>query len=298
MHTPQTLSVSQVHPNSELLQAIKPSKKSAPPWRIQDIPAFGITIERRQDRWKRFQDQSGIDGLPVKRFLGVDGKTLDPKTDDRIAVLTKRNILANTRRSHEELDTIGGVGCALSHIAVWQWLVDHDQEACLVFEDDAVVPPDFIARANACIQQSAVLPSTSQWDIWLLGGTWDDVSRIPHETQVHRVGAFVLFHAYVITRSAAQRLLRDVYPIHAHIDVWVSIYAYMNDVRVVGCPTLKLLQHVAAKTDIQLAEGCALCNVPTEFHKTHQMVSKTEWRAVQVAAVLGIGLLVYVVVRR
>ena len=200
MHTPQTVDIAHVAPSSESVQSMKAITSNSSPWKIQDIPAFCITIERRHDRWKRFQDQSGIDGLPLKRFLGVDGKTLDPKTDDRIAVLTKRNILAKTRRSHEELDSIGGVGCALSHIAVWQWMVDNQQEACLIFEDDAVVPPDFIPRTNACIEQSAVLRS-KQWDIWLLGGTWDNVSRIPGEKAVQRVGAFVLFHAYVITLS-------------------------------------------------------------------------------------------------
>ena len=91
-------------------------------WTIESIPAFCITLERRMDRWKRFQDQSGIDRLPVKRFIGVDGKTLDISTDNRVSTFTKRNIVTKSRRSHEELDSAGGVGCALSHIAVWQWL--------------------------------------------------------------------------------------------------------------------------------------------------------------------------------
>jgi hypothetical protein len=55
-------------------------------------------------------------GLDVKRFIGVDGKTLDIKNDDRVTTLTKRNIAIKKRRSHEELDTIGGVGCAHYHI--------------------------------------------------------------------------------------------------------------------------------------------------------------------------------------
>ncbi len=108
-------------------------------WSIDTIPAFCITLDRRLDRWKRFQDQPGIQGLNVKRFLGVDGKKLDYMNDSRITLLTKRNIDTRTRRSMEELDSAGGVGCALSHIAVWQWMVDNNQEVCLVFEDDAVV---------------------------------------------------------------------------------------------------------------------------------------------------------------
>ena len=134
-------------------------------WSIDSIPAVCITLERRADRWKRFQDQPGLPS--VKRFLGVDGKTIDLDTDDRITTLTKRNIKTKTRRSHEELDSMGGVGCALSHIAVWQWMVDHNQEMCMVFEDDALVPSDFKERANQIIKDSNTLKNPSQWDIWL-----------------------------------------------------------------------------------------------------------------------------------
>lgn len=244
-------------------------------WRIQDIPAFCITLERRLDRWKRFQTQSGVQSLPVKRFLGVDGKTLDLRTDERVATFTKRNILTKSRRSHEELNSIGGVGCALSHIAVWQWMVDNNQPLCLIFEDDAVVPPDFTQRANTLIGTS-LLRDPKAWDLWLLGGTWDDLSSIPKEKHLVRIGSFVLFHAYVMTLPMAKRLLKDVYPIHGHIDLWTSVYGYLNDLRIVGSPALKLQQNPKSPTDIQTAPDCALCDVPADFQKTHRLVTHTE----------------------
>ena len=147
-------------------------------WTIESIPAVCITLERRADRWRRFQDQSGIDGLEIKRFFAVDGKTLDIKNDTRVATLTKRNIVTKTRRSHEELDTAGGVGCALSHIAVWQWLVNSDHEMALVFEDDAVVPPDFIEKANECIQKSTTRIRNTCWVTWLGIKRWTKTNYI------------------------------------------------------------------------------------------------------------------------
>lgn len=269
---------------------------TSPVWSIDTIPAFCITLERRADRWKRFQDQSGIDGLPIKRFLGVDGKTLDIKKEDRVATLTKRNILTKSRRSHEELDSIGGVGCALSHIAVWQWMVDNNQQVCLIFEDDAVVPPDFRKRANDCIKESMVLKNPKQWDLWLLGGTWDDLSSIPGEptgSGIVRVGSFVLFHAYVMTLDCAKRLLRDVYPIHCHIDIWTSIFSYINDIRIVGCTHLNLQQNQKVKTDIQSESGCKICNVPTDYDKNYKMVTTMEWKVAQAAEIAVVGLFAY-----
>jgi glycosyl transferase family 25 len=263
-------------------------------WSIESIPAFCITLERRQDRWRRFQDQSGIDGLDIKRFLGVDGKTIDIRKDDRVALCTKRNILAKMRRSHEELDSVGGVGCALSHIAVWQWMVDNNQEMCLVFEDDAVVPPNFIQGANECISKSTILKDPKKWDLWLLGGLWENLTKIPGEPKAVRVGEFVLFHAYVMTLHGAKRLLKDVYPIHSHIDLWTSIYSYVHDFRIVGCTDLILRQNQKVKTDIQSEKGCDICNVPSDYGKTHTMVSKVEWKFAQVAEVVAVGLIGYI----
>jgi len=62
-------------------------------WSIDSIPSYCITLERRPDRWRRFQDQSGINGLDLKKFNGVDEKTLDIKNDARVSLYEKRNIL-------------------------------------------------------------------------------------------------------------------------------------------------------------------------------------------------------------
>jgi GR25 family glycosyltransferase involved in LPS biosynthesis len=291
---------------------------STPSWRIQQIPAFCITLERRLDRWKRFQTQPGVQEIPVKRFLGVDGKTLNLQTEERIATMTKRNILTKSRRSHEELNSIGGVGCALSHIAVWQWMVDHQAPLCLVFEDDAVVPPGFADRANRLIQ-TTLLQDKNAWDLWLLGGNWDDLVPVPPSTQggvklsnssipqenpngIQRIGSFVFFHAYVMTLPMAQRLVRDAYPIHAHIDLWTSVYAFLNDLRVVGSPVLRLEQNPKSPTDIQTAPDCALCDIPSDFHKTHRVVPHLDHyiaQATKIALlVLGVGYAVRSMTRR
>lgn len=283
---------------NEILQLQKTSMSSPSEprtWRIDTVPAFCITLERRADRWRRFQDQSGLDHLEVKRFLGVDGKTIDVINDDRISTLTKRNITINARRSHEELDSVGGVGCALSHIAVWQWMVDNNQEVCLIFEDDAVVPPDFVERANKCIEKSNILKDPKKWDLWMLGGKWEELTHIPTEPKAVRIGAFVLFHAYVMTLHGAKRLLKDVYPIHAHIDIWVSIFSYLHDLRVIGCTDLILEQNQRVKTDIQSEKGCDICNVPVNYGTTHTLISKTDLNIARVSQAVLVALLGYII---
>lgn len=265
------------------------------PWKIESIPAFCITLERRKDRWKRFQDQPGIRNMNIKRFVGVDGKSLDIKKDKRIGTLTKRSILHKTRRSHEELDSAGGVGCALSHIALWQWMVDNNQELCMVLEDDAVIPPDFVEQGNKCIADSMILKDPKKWDLWVIGAVCEDLSRIPQEpleSGLIRTEAFVLAHCYIITLRTAKRFLEDVYPIHCHIDFWMSIYCYLNDLRIVYTPKLRLIQ-AGMKTDIQNEKGCAICQVPIDYKKTHTMVSNYDLMAARSAEVICAGLLCY-----
>jgi len=272
----------------------------AAPWKIESIPAFCITLERRTDRWKRFQDQPGIRNMDVKRFIGVDGKTLDIKNDKRVGIVTKRTILYKTRRSHEELDTAGGVGCALSHIAIWQWMVDNHQEICMVMEDDAVIPANFVEAGNECIQQSTILKDPKKWDLWVIGAKCEDLSRIPQEpteSGLVRAGAFMLTHCYVITLRTAKRFLQDVYPIHCHIDFWMSIYCYLYNLRIVYTPKLNLEQ-ADGKTDIQNENGCAICKIPTDYKKTHTLITHSDLMIARSAEIICIGIIGYWIYRR
>ena len=269
-------------------------------WSIDSIPAFCITLDRRVDRWKRFQDQPGIQGLNVKRFLGVDGKNIDYMNDSRVTLLTKRNIATRTRRSQEELDSVGGIGCALSHIAIWQWMVDNNQEICLVFEDDAVVPPDFVERANTCISKSNIMKNSKQWDLWTLSRVVEDPTEIPEEPAASgffQVGSFALTHGYVITRSTAERFLKDAYPIHCHIDFWMSIYCFYHKMRMVSCKKTQLAQN-GSTTDIQNEKGCAICEIPPDYYKTHRLVTHTEWYIARASEAVCIGLIAYYAYRR
>ena len=273
---------------------------ATPTWKIESIPAFCITLERRKDRWKRFQDQPGIRNMNIKRFIGVDGKTIDIKNDKRVGTLTKRSILHKTRRSHEELDSAGGVGCALSHIALWQWMVDNQQEMCMVMEDDAIIPTNFVEQGNKCIEQSFILKDPKKWDLWVIGAVCEDLSRIPQEpleSGLVRAEAFVLAHCYIITLRTAKRFLEDVYPIHCHIDFWMSIYCYLHNLRIIYTPKFRLIQ-AEMKTDIQNEKGCAICEVPIDYKNTHTMITNSELIIARSAEIVCIGIIGYWLYRR
>jgi GR25 family glycosyltransferase involved in LPS biosynthesis len=261
-------------------------------WQIDTIPSFCITLERRADRWKRFQDQYGVKALTkLHRFLGIDGKKIDVRNDPRISLRTKRNILIKERRSHEELDSAGGVGCALSHIAVWEWMQKNNEPIALIFEDDAVVPPDFVSRANTLIRKSSILQNPNQWSIWLIGAQWDATEPLDPSIHLERAHAFFLLHCYVITKAFAKQLLDEVYPIEAHIDLWMSTFANIHNSRMIATKKLQLTQYGRTKTDIQVEKLPPICDIPTDYTKSHVLITKSDYALSRTAEAICVVLL-------
>jgi hypothetical protein len=97
-----------------------------------------------------------------------------------------------------------------------------------------------------------------------------------------------------MTKHGAKRLLRDAYPIHSHIDLWVSIYAYVHDFRIIACSDISLKQNQKVKTDIQNENGCDICNVPANYSKSHKLVSYSEWRMLKTTQIIAAGFFVFI----
>lgn len=270
-------------------------------WRIDTVPAFCINLERRPDRWREIVAQPGTEALPrLKRFQGVDGKALDIRRDTRVPLMTKRNILANMRRTHEELDTMGGVGCALSHIAVWEWIVQNRSPVTLVLEDDAAVPVDFVPRFNAILDASPMLRDSRTWDVVLFTPDTMGCVTVPKEPLLASCSAFVGLQAYLITRECAERFLEEAYTLHMHIDLWMGVYKSVYGLRLLSIPGLSVGQR-SSKTDIQNSHACAICDVRTSFDKTHALVRHEEvviMRIIEVGVVVGLAYWLYTAVRK
>lgn len=259
-------------------------------WRINDIPAFCITLQRRPDRWKTFIDQPALESLPhVKRFNGTDGKKIDIRTDRRIPLVTRRNILANMRRTHEELDTPGGVGCALSHIAAWKWLAEsNDHDMLLIFEDDAKIPADFVSRVNGLIERSPLLRDTSKWEMLNFTHQVGNPTPIKNEPSLETIDAFVGLQCYVLTKTAAQRLFEQAFPVHLHIDLWMGVFHTVYGLKMIHPTTISVGQRTS-KTDIQNEKDCEICNVDTGFEKTHALVRHEDLFIARVAEIVVVA---------
>lgn len=266
------------------------------------LQIYCINLKERPDRWNRFLHQPAVQTLqkkyPFQRFEGVNGKLLDIKNDDRVSLRTKRNIMYQKRRDHEDLDTPGGVGCYLSHYGTWKKFLDSNAERCLIFEDDAVIPDDFLEVFEAALedeyQENKVRP-----DIWLLSTPFG--SRMKKALEVEDIqyngnwGYDIVgpLTGYVLTRSGAQILSENAFPIDGHVDHYMHRCAQMGMLVMAHNKTISLRQHRMFKkdSDIQEKSKCEICDIPYTPHKSGFLVLTNQTMAALTAAGVSIAAL-------
>ena len=161
------------------------------------MKAYLLNLDSRPDRLERFAAQADALGLPFVRLSAVDG------TDPSIA--------SEAERRHSTF-TSGSLGpfafaCFESHRKAWHILVDGGDPYAVILEDDVVLATDF----PKCLAKGWIPASA---DICKLEtkGTRMHLDR-PSEQMLgkRRLRRLRSRHlgsaAYVISRSAAQRLL-------------------------------------------------------------------------------------------
>ncbi len=117
-----------------------------------------INLERSPDRLAKFMAVNRLARVTVAK--AIDGLTLD-------IVDLERQGLVSPGLVHPDFYTIGGVGLAMSHVALWNMASTRD-EIVTIAEDDAIIHPGFDAIAPEVI---ATLPD--DWDVILWGFNFD-----------------------------------------------------------------------------------------------------------------------------
>ncbi len=262
------------------------------PIKVDELPAVCITLARRPDRWERFRGQPELEHLPkLERFNAVDGKTIDLTNDFRINTFTKKNILEKKRRSHWELDSIGGVGCALSHIACWKKAIDSNAPYYLIMEDDAVVPESFVQIMNSMFASN---PDYNNFDIMVLTKAFRPKTLEIPAPLFQEADAFVLGHCYILSKRAAEILYADAIPVSGHIDLYMSAMIKIKGLRVL-CSKELALQQAGSPSDIRTKPSCHICDVPTDFQDEFAMIPYWNWRLAKMSEVVLItGIVSYV----
>jgi len=243
-------------------------------WSIDNVRSFCINLDRRPDRWTDVQMQPESKKFNMTRVSAVDGKTLT-LDDPRMSVLCRYNIKQKSRRSHDLLDTIGGVGCALSHIALWQSLVSSKENVYLILEDDVLIPDKTWTSIQFLFNKYSFLADSTSWDIWSIGNTaCGQTIGAPRETRPSvdkwiQCNEFVGLQAYFISRTGAQKLLKDVFPIQHHIDWFITFYTQMKPFKIIHNTLVNCGQKGVDSNIQKKDERCIICDIPTNVEPSY-----------------------------
>jgi hypothetical protein len=151
------------------------------------------------------------------KAAAIDGVNL-PNAQMAALMDTDAETVGEAPRSHLSL-TRPAIGCFLSHLAIWRWLIASDLPRALILEDDA-------APTAACTKEllqgaAARLPDAADlmfWGLIIMGGLADR----PPTSGLARIYYFNGTFAYSVTPAMCQRLLRNLLPLRSHIDHQIS----------------------------------------------------------------------------
>lgn len=267
-----------------------------------DIRVYCINLKERPDRWARFIQQPGIQQLtqqyPFERFEAVNGKKLDIAKDDRVSIRTKRNILYQKRRDHEDLDTAGGVGCYLSHKGCWDKFLASGAQAALIFEDDAEVKPDFASTFQKCLGDLGQIEG-GQPDIWILSNVFTFLAMDLQPVQYNGKWAFGItgpLQCYMIWPQGAKALSENAFPIDGHVDHFMHRCSQLGLVKMAHHKDMIVKQVHVKKNDSDIREKprCEVCDIPfSPSDKGFLILSKQQTNTLLLGAIMvgALGLL-------
>ncbi len=249
---------------------------------LDKVPVVCLNLDRRPDRWERVQGSPGYADFPhIERWPGVDGKKLDILGDPRISVMVKYNVANKTRRGHEYINTPGAVGCYLSHASVYEWLAkQNDVDAVLIFEDDIALPAGCYAQLKKYVAETPLLQDPSKWDMWHLGANASEWVPAEGAAPTRELKAFVLAHAYFVSRRGAAKLVQQMYPIELHVDGFMSYMAKLGLLKIYASPDYLFYQGGSA-SDIYPGHDCPICDIPTNFDSHSELITKSRKRIYQ-----------------
>ena len=205
-----------------------------------------INLDRSPERLSSIAEYLHKAGIDFVRFSAYDGRELDIDNDPLVTDLFDLDMW---RRRHHRNPIPADIGCYLSHYYAIAKVLEQDKPYGMVFEDDAVIAEDFVARVGPALAHA------DDWDILKLH------ARHPGPLVKRRalgegsdLCSFVTKHAgatcYLFNHKAAQRMLTHMRPA-IRMNDWTYDEAHKMDLRLrTVSPMPVSLQAVASTIEV------------------------------------------------
>jgi glycosyl transferase family 25 len=185
---------------------------------VQDrlaLPAYVINLARSPERRAHMVGQLEKTGVPYEIVTAVEARNLD---------LSDRNLVVPHVLDRTSFRP-GAVGCALSHLLVYQTVLERGFERALVLEDDVLLPPDLGELTGAIADEMSgaevvLLNFHGSGRVQLSKATSREVPSSRVLAYPVRLDGLTSAAAYMITAEACARMAEVALPVRAHPDDW------------------------------------------------------------------------------
>jgi glycosyl transferase family 25 len=199
---------------------------------IRNIKTYVINLDKNMNKYKNIQNIFLPLGIYPERFSAIYGKDLNKNYINNITSPYVQYSIEKGRSLDCEIGTLGAIGCSLSHIKLWQMLINSDQDIFFILEDDAFLSSDYsINDINYYINNVNSL--NIDWDIIYIG--WYKIDPLKNQdiltsNNIYKVKSLLYCaHSYIINKKGALKLLQNAFPIIHQIDSYMSfMYMYRN----------------------------------------------------------------------
>lgn len=194
---------------------------------IDNLYVFCISLNERDDRRERIN--KNFDFFNIIFFEAIDTreekwkkykKWIEGKSYQKLIVNNERK----TREYHHDL-TSGAVGCFLSHLNIYQYIVNHNLDYSFIMEDDTKPTiynyKQYIRHVSKHIPEDAdvvllhyILPQVNKYNIITVNTALSKVQ--PNKFQ------FWCLDSYIITKKGAKKILDNFNKITMQIDSFLT----------------------------------------------------------------------------
>lgn len=201
---------------------------------LKKVKVWCINLAKRPDRWAFTQELLQLRGVPeVHRYEAVDGDLIDTDNPELLTARARWE-MDKPRENDVQIGSRGAIGCFLSHLALWNVMIQKNISVALIFEDDVDIGLDFYEQLGALwekIEMQGQFTKRSEHLHGILLG-WERMIDPPVATDTPGLsrlrGRFWGTQGYLITKEGAIAMRQRALPLNMQVDAHMAIETYLR----------------------------------------------------------------------
>jgi len=218
----------------------------------KNTKVYVINLYHCKDRLELFKNTYNFHNIDYEVISAIDGNKLDINRlhkEQIVGDYVMNTMNKKIRDYHYEINTMGAIGCYLSHIEVWKKIKeDKNCNYGMIFEDDVIINNNITDK----VIYEYINDLPNDWDILLLNKNRVVMTR--EKNNLFKVSKFICTHSYVIKKNSIDKILKELMPINQQIDFKLSCLAKNGKINVYlhnDIDNKKFYKQYYSSTDIQ-----------------------------------------------